>query len=90
MPELWLTEERKPSGKWMVIQAMANILEWAGLRSQIKDACHVFRRSWAMRNLKAGVPIKFVQLVGGWESVTTLEGYVRAMTSEDALKAKWV
>ena len=43
-----------------------------------------------MRNIQAGVPLKFVQLVGGWESVTTLEQYVRAMESSQALNANWV
>lgn len=57
----------------------------------VQDRHHIFRRSWAWRNLKAGVPIKFVQLVGGWESVTVLEQYVRRMTSDDALggNVKW-
>lgn len=90
LPQLWITEEGAPGGKWMVTSAMRRILEWSGLRNQLKDACHVFRRSWAMRNLKAGVAIKFIQLVGGWSSVNTLEIYVRAMTSEDAMKIKWV
>ncbi|GAI72375.1 unnamed protein product, partial [marine sediment metagenome] len=62
----------------------------AGFNGHIKDLHHIFRRSWAMRNLKAGVPQKYVQLIGGWESVTTLEQYVRAMESEDALDANWV
>ena len=52
---------------------------------QVKDLHHIFRRTWAYRNLKAGVPLKFVQLVGGWESVAVLEQYVRRMDSEDAL-----
>ncbi len=58
---------------------------------EVQDRHHIFRRSWAWRNLKAGVPIKFVQLVGGWESVTVLEQYVRRMTSDDALggNVKW-
>ena len=41
-----------------------------------------------MRNLRAGVPIKFIQLVGGWSSIAVLEGYVRAMESEDAVEAE--
>lgn len=88
LPQLWLTEERRPAMKSMVISATRRILQRADLH--VKDMHHIFRRSWAMRNLKAGVPIKYVQLVGGWESVVTLEGYVRAMESEDALSVNWV
>jgi len=87
-PALWVTEERRPATKWAIVSATRRLIDHAGL--DIKDMHHIFRRSWAMRNLKAGVPIKYVQLIGGWESVTTLEQYVRAMESEDALEANWV
>jgi len=87
-PALWVTEERRPARKWAIVSATRRLIERADL--DIKDMHHIFRRSWAMRNLKAGVPIKYVQLIGGWESVTTLEQYVRAMESEDALDANWV
>lgn len=90
LPQLWLTEGRRPASMWMVVSAMRRVVERAELQGQVKDVHHIFRRTWAMRNLKAGVPIKFVQLVGGWESVVTLECYVRAMESEDALSAHWV
>jgi site-specific recombinase XerD len=87
-PNLWLTEEREPLQDGGLATAVNRIYQYAGI--SVKDTCHVFRRSWAMRNLKAGIPIKHIQLVGGWESVTTLEGYVRAMTSDDALSSNWV
>ncbi len=87
-PALWITEERRPARKWAIVSATRRLIERADL--DIKDMHHIFRRSWAMRNLKAGVPQKYVQLIGGWESVTTLEQYVRAMESEDALDANWV
>lgn len=90
LPNLWLTEERRAAKKWAIVSATRRLIERAGLHGQIKDLHHIYRRSWAMRNLKAGVPIKYVQLVGGWERVSTLEGYVRAMESEDALGANWV
>ena len=87
---LWVTEERCPMKQTGITSATERLIERAGLHGQIKDMHHIFRRSWAMRNLKAGVPQKYVQLIGGWESVTTLEVYVRAMESEDALDANWV
>ena len=40
-----------------------------------------------MRKIQEGVSLKYIMLVGGWEDVSTLDGYVRAMDSEEALKA---
>ena len=88
LPELWLSEERKPMKVSGVQESIERIYKRADIH--IKDICHIFRRTWAMRQLKAGVPIKFVQLVGGWSSISVLEGYVRAMESDMALDAKWV
>ena len=88
---LWLTEERTPATLNMVYKVMRTLWLRTGLPKSVwKDQDHIFRRSWAMRNIKTGIPLKYVQLIGGWESVTVLEGYVRAMTSEDALAARWV
>ena len=55
----------------------------------IKDSHHIFRRTWAYRQLKSGIPMKIVQLVGGWESIAVLEQYVRYMDSEDALDGNY-
>jgi len=88
---LWIGEEKKPMKFGGLSKATRLMYERAGFK--VKDLHHVFRRSWAYRNLKAGVPIKYVQLCGGWSSVTMLEQYVAMMNSEDALnsdKIKWV
>ena len=87
LPAVWLTEEGTPIGIEGVKSTLVRLYVRADVH--VKDKAHVFRRSWAARNLRAGIPIKDVQIIGGWESVTTLEGYVRAMTSEDALSADW-
>lgn len=87
---LWITEERRPAQPWGLASAMRRLIERAGLDGEVKDCFHVFRRSWAMRNIRAGRSIKDIQLIGGWESITVLEGYVRAMESEDAIAGKWV
>jgi site-specific recombinase XerD len=81
--QLWISEERQP----MQLTGLGKITRTMFDRAEVKvkDLHHVFRRTWAYRNLKAGVPLKFVQLVGGWESVSVLEQYVRRMDSEDAL-----
>lgn len=88
LPNLWVTEERQPMRVNGVVAATQRLINRAGL--EVKDAHHIFRRTWAMRQLKAGVSVKFVQLIGGWEDVKTLDSYVRAMQSDDALGANWV
>lgn len=89
-PHLWLGEERRPLTKDGVDSATQRLVIRAGLQGEIKDLHHIFRRTWAMRQIRAGVPMKYIQLVGGWESVVTLERYVRAMAVDDALGAGWV
>lgn len=86
-PELWISEERKPIRKGGLIHASQETYFRAGFK--VRDLHHVFRRSWAWRNLKSGMSPKFVQLIGGWESMTMLELYVKKMTCQDALKADW-
>ena len=91
LPQLWLTEERKPMKSAGVQEAFDRIYKRADIH--VKDICHIFRRTWAMRQLKAGVPIRYVQIIGGWENLSTMETYVRAMQTEEALddsKVKWV
>jgi integrase/recombinase XerD len=82
-PDLWITEERTPMKKTGLGRVTRTMFQRGEIK--VKDLHHIFRRSWAYRNLKAGVPLKFVQLVGGWDSVVVLEQYVRRMDSEDAL-----
>lgn len=57
--------------------------------AQNSGAHHIFRPTWAIRRLIAGIPIKFVRLVGGWENIATLEIYVRIMDTDDAIDANW-
>ena len=89
-PCLWVTEERRPISKDGLDTSTQRLVIRAGLQGEIKDLHHIFRRTWAMRQIRAGIPLKYVQMIGGWESVTTLEGYVRAMDTDDALGAGWV
>ncbi len=86
-PCVWVTEERRPMGYYGVQQDLHRIFERAGLRGKLQDAVHIFRRTWAVNALRQGMGLKFVQVIGGWESVQVLEGYVRALEADDALDA---
>lgn len=83
IPDLWLSEEHTNMGYWGMFQATRRIYTRAGITK--KDMHHIFRRSWAWRQLKANISPKFVRLIGGWESSEMIDRYVRAMTSQDCL-----
>ncbi|MFC2000053.1 tyrosine-type recombinase/integrase [Chloroflexota bacterium] len=81
--ELWIGEEKRPmthNGLMAVTRKL-----YARARVSQQDMHHIFRRTWAWRMLKAGMPAKAVQLIGGWESMSMLERYVAMMDTEDAL-----
>lgn len=88
--QLWITEERTPMAQAGIVIALRRLFIYAGLKGEVQDLCHGFRRTWAYRNLQAGRSIKHLMAVGGWESEQMLLRYVRAMESEDALAGKWV
>ena len=81
--ELWINEERRPLGKTGLQRIVRVLQDRSGVH--YRDDHHIFRRTWLYRNAKNGVPLKMLQLVGGWSDLTTLDGYIRAMTSEDAV-----
>ncbi len=83
LPHVWITEERTPLTPSGLTIAIRRAHKRAGI--QEKDCVHIFRRTWAVRLILMGVPLKLIQILGGWESVTTLETYVAAIDSELAL-----
>ncbi len=85
--ELWISEERKPLTFCGIQMINRKLLSRAGLH--VTDQHHIFRRTWLCRNLAAGVPIKYLQLVGGWSSIAAMEVYARAMLSDEAIDREW-
>ena len=85
--ELLIGKERRPLGYNEIRQITRKLLDRT--RLHVKDQHHIFRRTWAYRDLKGGVPVKFVQLVGGWSNLATMEVYARAMQSDDAMDVEW-
>ncbi len=81
--ELWISEERRPLKRTGLQHISRMVQERSGVH--FKDMNHIFRRTWLYRNVKNNVPLKVLQLVGGWSDLATLDGYVRAMDSEDAI-----
>ena len=58
------------------------LLVRAGIRDEIQDGFHIFRRTWAANAVEQGVPRPYVQGRGGWSSPFMLDHYVQAMQEE--------
>jgi site-specific recombinase XerD len=46
---------------------------------------HSFRRAWAIENIKRGVNLLDVEVLGGWEDLEMVKRYAREINSEDAI-----
>jgi integrase len=73
----------------MISTVIKRLEERAEIKHLIKDQCHIFRRTWAWRQVQAGVPEKDILLAAGWESRAMLDRYIGAATSREAIKANW-
>ena len=88
--QLWLTEERHPVTQGGLEMAMRTLFNRSNLRGKFNGGLfHVFRRSWAVRNLKNGKSLKEIQIIGGLENMRTLEIYLKDMEADDALEKDW-
>jgi len=83
---LWLSEEMRPITASGLKQIIKRIRKGARLTGK-RYSCHTFRHTFAMTLLRSGVNIKDLQTLGGWESLKSLEPYIRMLSEEEALKA---
>jgi site-specific recombinase XerD len=47
---------------------------------------HSFRRGFCIHQIKSGLSTRIVQALGGWQSISMVEGYSRSLSFEDALQ----
>ena len=50
---------------------------------ELKDACHIFRRTFAANAVKQSIPRPYVQAIAGWSMPQMLDHYVAAMEAEE-------
>ena len=81
LPNLWVTERGMPLGYRGVSQDLERLFERAGV--QVKDHCHIFRRTFAAHAVRNGVPRQYTQAVAGWSSPHMLDRYTAAMEAEE-------
>ena len=54
----------------------------AGVADEIQDPFHIFRRTFAARAKRQGIPDPYIQAVAGWSTPQMLYRYVAAMEAE--------
>ncbi len=65
------------------LRVLRRLVEKAGLKGQVKDVCHIFRRTFAANAVRQGIPRPHIQGVAGWSTPHMLDHYIAAMEAED-------
>ncbi len=78
---LWVTEEGIRLGYDGIWQDMKRLAERAEV--ELKDACHIFRRTFAANAVKQNIPRPYVQTIAGWSTPQMLDHCVAAMEAEE-------
>ena len=85
-PHLWVTEERTPLTEYGLTTDMRRLIVRAGLRGEVKDMFHIFRRTWAAQAVRQGIPRPYAQAIAGWATPTMMDQYVEAMQAEEGAR----
>ena len=83
LPCLWLTEEGKRLSYNGVYQDLRRLMQRAGISGQVKDMCHIFRRTSAAIAVPESIPRQYVLNRWRWENAAMLDHYVEAMVREE-------
>ena len=83
LPCLWVTEEKKQLSYNGVKQDLERLFERAELKGEIKDVCHIFRRTFAAHAVRQGIPRPYIQAIAGWSTPHMLDHYTAAMEAEE-------
>ena len=78
---LWISEQKRallPGGVFQILKRL-------GKRAGIPNLhTHRFRHSYAVNALRAGMPERVLQIVGGWKKIS--DTYFRTLGAEDAME----
>ena len=78
---LWVTEEGNRLGYDGIWRDLKRVAERAEV--ELKDTCHIFRRTFAANAVKQSIPRPYVQAIAGWSTPQMLDHYVAAMEAEE-------
>ena len=68
---IWVTEESIRLGYDGIWKDLKRLMEQAEV--ELKDTCHIFRRTFAASAVRQNIPRPYVQAVAGWSSPQMLE-----------------
>ena len=86
--ELWIGRQGYPMTYQSVEKDLGRMFQRAGFNGVLKDACHIFRRTFAMQLLEDGLDVMFVQQIMGHNTLEVLrKHYLTRLDSEKALQA---
>lgn len=75
---------RQPLTIWGLNQLLYRLRDGAGLQGEAEVRPHVFRHTYAVTQVRAGMDIKRLSLLMGHSSVSVTEGYVRDFQQREA------
>ena len=58
------------------------LVERAGLKGQLKDVCHIYRRTLTRNAVDQGVPRPYIKSKMGWSTEAMIEHYTAGMELE--------
>ena len=78
---LWVSERGTRLDYDSMGQDIQRLFQRAGV--PVKDAFHIFRRTFAANAVRQGIPRQYTQAIAGWSSSQMLDRYTAAMEAED-------
>ena len=78
---LWVTKEGIRLGYDGIWQDLNRLAQRS--KVDLKDTCHIFRRTFAANAVKQSIPRPYVQAIAGWSTPQMLDLYVAAMEGEE-------
>ena len=86
LPWLWVTEGRKVKrlGYDGLGEDLSRLVKRAGLKDQLKDVCHIYRRTLAANAVRQGVTRPHIMGALGWDTEGMFAHYTAAMDLESA------
>ena len=79
---LWVGQTGAPLQYHSVGWEFKRLTIRAGVADEIQDPFHIFRRTFAARAKRQGIPDPYIQAVAGWSTPQMLSRYVAAMEAE--------
>ena len=78
---LWVSERGTQLDYHSMGEDLQRLFQRAGV--PVKDAFHIFRRTFAANAVRQGIPRQYTQAIAGWSTSQMLDRYTAAMEAEE-------